>query len=68
MNETLEDLLAALERAREMLVVAQIRERQGRHDACEALNVYNEATKKVDAYMKDLRSTAPHGADWGKTR
>ena len=58
------ELAAAVETARLALLAAEKSESEAQSKACDALNLYNVATKALDAEMATIRKDAPRGTDW----
>lgn len=67
-NSDMDAAIIALATANERLATAQTRVSEARRDECTALNVVNEAQKRLDQLVAQLRTTASRDTDWGRAR
>ena len=62
MNQAIIDLDTAIQRH----AMARKRESEARNETCAAINRVNDAQKRVDALVAELKKLAPRDSDWNR--
>lgn len=64
LNQRFADAVAALCEATEQHAQAKARARAAEHDEASARSQLNDAQKRMDALVAEMRKDAPPGSDW----
>ncbi len=62
MNQAIIDLDTAIQRH----AMARKRESEARNETCAAINRVNDAQKRVDALVGEMKKLAPRESDWNR--
>jgi septal ring factor EnvC (AmiA/AmiB activator) len=68
LNKQMYDAIAELARANDQLSIHRTRVETARREETTALNNVNDAQKRIDALVAEIKKQSPGGSDWRRTQ